>query len=73
MKSKPRITYYYRGQVERIRMGGRGNWYDGYSANGPDGGVLYPWMTKPECQRDARTQGAVATFVDERARKEESP
>ena len=62
------ITYYYRGDVERGRRR-RGvffyAWQRGYSATGPSGGVLCPWMTKQECLADARKQGARARFVEE--------
>lgn len=61
---RKRVVYYYRGQIERVRRGGRYAWYDGYSATGPSGGVLFPWMTKTECRADAKAQNAVAVFVE---------
>lgn len=55
----PEIPYYYRGQIER---GPRYEWRDGYSSNSPEGFVRYPWMTKRECQRDAKARGGKAVF-----------
>lgn len=65
-KPKNQITYFRRGRVER----GQGfpiryRWCEGYSANGQSGAPLFPWMTRRECQRDAKAQGAVAAFVDQ--------
>lgn len=55
------ITYFYRGGVERGT--GKGyQWRNGYSENSADGSVVYPWMTRRECEADARTRGAVAKF-----------
>jgi hypothetical protein len=59
-KREARI-YYYRGDIER---GPRYEWRRGYSANGPSGGVLYPWNTKKECQSEAEAQGVKAVFVE---------
>lgn len=53
------ITYTYRGQIER---GADYHWCDGYSETTAEGHVLYPWMTRQECQRDAKAQGAKAQF-----------
>lgn len=55
------ITYIYRGGVER----GTGSgyvWHDGYSPNSDDGHMTAPWMTKRECQSDAKQRGAIAIF-----------
>lgn len=66
MKPKPKKLYKFRGGIERVK--GRRNrvgtyvWHNGYSEDDGSGGVLYPWMTKAECRRDARTTGHVATF-----------
>lgn len=61
MRQAPEIVIYtYRGRVER---GSRYDWQDGYSATTLDGSVLYPWMTRRECQRDARQQRKRARFV----------
>lgn len=58
---RPVVTYVYRGPVERGT--GRGyKWTAGYSENGLHGGIQYPWMTRRECQRDARSRNAVARF-----------
>lgn len=62
--AKGRIIYTYRGGVER-GIGGRYVWRDGYSATTTDGGVLYPWMTRRECQHDAAALGAKAVFIRE--------
>lgn len=53
------IEYHYRGQIE---VGRNYVWQDGYSANGPSGGVLYPWATKRACRDEARSQGKRAVF-----------
>jgi len=53
------ITYTYRGSVERGRDY---RWQDGYSETSADGGVLYPWMTRRECQQDAKSKGGKALF-----------
>lgn len=57
------IIYTYRGGIER-GIGGRYIWQDGYSATTRDGGVLYPWMNKRNCQKDAKQLGCKAVFVD---------
>lgn len=62
------ITYHYRGPIERLvrdshRRSMRFTIVDGFSADGPTGGVLYPWMTKRECVADAAAQGERARFV----------
>lgn len=62
------ITYFYRGPIERSRR-----WCYGYSANGPGGGTLYPWMTKRECYADARAQGCQAVFVRDLTTAKPSP
>ena len=66
--TRPVATYVFRGSVERVRSRGQGRvgtyvWHDGYSEDAPGGGVSYPWMTKRECQRDARERGCRAVFV----------
>jgi hypothetical protein len=57
---KKTITYYYRGEIE---TGKNYHWVYGYSANGENGGVLYPWWTKKQCQKDAKSKGCKAVFV----------
>lgn len=59
---KPTRTYYYRGQIERGTGRPGYAWRDGYSANSPEGFVLFPWMTKRECQADAKKDGYRAVF-----------
>lgn len=59
---RPEIIYHYRGQIER---GADYHWADGYSRNSVEGGVLYPWMTKRECQTDAKELGGKAVFDEE--------
>lgn len=59
------ITYVHRGPIERLSRRGKRlsyRWTDGYSETGPNG-VSYPWMTRRECQADARTREAKAKFV----------
>lgn len=69
--NKPEVHFHYRGPVERLRFAPQPGktrlrvpdpWRDGYSENGPGGGVLYPWMTYRECQMDAQARGARAVF-----------
>jgi hypothetical protein len=62
-----RIVYTYRGPIER-GVGGSYVWRDGYSATTTDGGVLYPWMQKRDCQRQAKQLGAQAVFDNGRVR-----
>jgi hypothetical protein len=58
--AKKERAYYYRGWIERGR---RYTWKEGYSEVGSDGvGVLYPWLTKHECQRQAKHDGFKAVF-----------
>lgn len=41
--------------------------FEGYSATMSDGGVLYPWMTRRECQHDAKAIGKrAAVFADQK-------
>ena len=56
---KPIITYYYRGSIEQGRDC---KWQDGYSANGENGGILYPWHTRGECMQEAKAKGHRAVF-----------
>lgn len=68
MRNPKRIQYFYRGPIERPAMKhGKPSyaWHAGYSENGESGGALSGWMTKRECQRDARNRGAVAEFPTE--------
>jgi hypothetical protein len=46
--------------VERF-YGRSYRWTMGYSERSP-GGVIFPWMTRRECQEDARRRGAKARF-----------
>jgi hypothetical protein len=62
---KQKIVYNYRGLVERGTGGPGYDWREGYSETAPDGGILYPWMTKRECQADARAKDAQAVFMRE--------
>lgn len=61
------ITYVYRGQVERgcLVNGRHGRpsyrWHDGYSQE-TEQGPLYPWLTRAECLKDAKSQGCKALF-----------
>jgi hypothetical protein len=50
-----------RGGVEQGTGSGYA-WSNGYSDNSADGSPTYPWMTRRECQADARMRGAVAVF-----------
>jgi hypothetical protein len=54
------IVYTYRGGIER----GVGRRYvDGYSPTTTEGHIIYPWMTKAECRKDAKLLGFRALFV----------
>ena len=63
---KPEIVYYYRGLIERVTVRGRGSWIPGYSVNGSNGGITYPWKGKRACQAEARDKGCRAVFVEKR-------
>jgi len=52
-------AYHYRGLIE---LGSRYQWVAGYSADGPRGGVLFPWCTKRECRMEAKRDGFKAVF-----------
>ena len=60
MKRKE-IVYHSRGRVERGTGGPGYVWKNAYSETREDG-VLYPWMTRAECRRDAIAQGGKARF-----------
>jgi len=77
MESNPMktATYYYRGDIERVRprkrKGSKGKigsyaWHPGYSEDGPSGSLLYPWMTRDEARADAESRGLRAVFVTDR-------
>jgi hypothetical protein len=57
-KQKPTINYHYRGLIERSS-----GWCEGYSTTGLNGGIIYPWQTKKECQSEAKDQKKKAVFV----------
>lgn len=60
---KPIIRYHYRGRVERLtQLGRRCRWVEAYSEQGEHGPV-YPWMSRRECQADAKRRGARAAFT----------
>lgn len=56
-----KVIFTYRGRVERPDGKGGYSWCNGYSET-VDGSVLYPWMTRRECQAQARKQGRRAVF-----------
>lgn len=61
MPKRETRNYYYRGQIER----GTGHGYrlvNGFSA-GEGGTIEYPWMTRRECQVQAKSDGYTAVFV----------
>ena len=63
-------NYYYRGMIERGtgRPGYRWvgyRWVRGYSEAAENGQVLYPWMTKVECRREAKRDGVRAVFYED--------
>lgn len=59
-----RIVYHYRGTVERGNGKPGYDQHAGYSENAADGSATFPWMTRRECQADARARGAVADFAN---------
>jgi hypothetical protein len=65
MNERPKVTYHYRGLIEVGSMVNGYRWVEAYSANGENGGPLYPWMTTRECQRDAAARGCQAVFQRE--------
>jgi hypothetical protein len=52
-------VYHYRGLVER---GSRYQWREGYSDDGPTGGITFYWRTKRECRMEAKRDGFKAVF-----------
>lgn len=64
---RPSITYVYRGEIERGTGQPGYAWHPGYSEE-VTGGALFPWLTRAECQREARARGAIARFLDNRRR-----
>lgn len=56
------IAYHYRSLIERGTGAPGYVWKEGYSANGPEGGILYPWNTRAECRAVAKAEGARAVF-----------
>lgn len=70
----PERAYYYRGLIERA-IGheiGRYHWVEAFSANGPNGGRLFPPMPKRDCQADARRDGYRAVFYRNRKQVKEN-
>jgi len=65
MKKKQTINYYYRGLIERPS-----GWYEGYSTISNNGGIIYPWQTKRECQSEAKAQKHKAVFIKEKQSNE---
>jgi hypothetical protein len=63
MTRKKIIEYAYRGQIEVGSPNAGYRWVDGYSETGPDGGVLYPWMSAQDCRRDAAQRGCRASLT----------
>ena len=61
--TRPVVTYYFRGQIERGNGRGGYVWKDGYSENSPDGRVIFGWNTYRECQAAAKAAGCKAKFV----------
>ena len=62
MAEKKYIVYEYRGKIE-IGNGKPGyDWHPGYSETSESGLISYPWMTRRECQQQARSQGCIARF-----------
>lgn len=54
--------YHYRGQIE---TGRHFRWSDGFSAYADEEarrGILFGWMTRRQCQADAKRDGRAAVF-----------
>jgi len=67
-EQQKRIEYTYRGRIE-VGTGEPGyKFRNGFSRTSEDGGILYPWMTYRDCQREARSLGGVAVFRDAEGR-----
>ena len=58
------ITYTFRGRVERGNGQPGYDWRDGYSETTAEGKVSFPWMTRGECQKDAKARGCTAKFAE---------
>lgn len=61
MPKREETVYHYRGLIER---GKDYHWVEGWSATGQSGGILFPWMTKRECQQQAKREGRKAVFAE---------
>ncbi len=61
-------NYYYRGSIERPKNGSY-KWTAGYSRNGPNGGVLYPWLTIKEAIKESKEQNLYPVFVSDEQEK----
>jgi len=53
---KQKLTYTYRGRVKSDD-----GWCDGFSPD-RDGLPTYPWLTRAQCIRDAKSKGGKAQF-----------
>lgn len=58
-----RIIFKYRGLIESPCKGGY-KWKNGYSPDGVNGGIVYPWQGKKECFKQAKIEGKKAIFID---------
>lgn len=57
VRATPTIRYHYRGLVRGTRSG----WIEGFS-EGERATICYPWMTRRQCQADAKARGGQAAF-----------
>jgi len=66
-----KIKYFRRGNIEHAtgNMGRPYRWAVGYSETSPNGGTVFPWMTRRECCADAAMRGGTATFPDDPPRR----
>jgi len=65
MTTAPTRRYFYRGQIEvPCTRRGRPSYRKtaGYSQNGKNGQVTYPWQSRRQCQLEARIDGVRAVF-----------
>lgn len=70
-KATGEIEYFYRGGVE-VGTGNGYRWADGYSPNA-GGNMTAPWMTKRQCQQDAKERGLRAVFIVSHGRLPKDP
>ena len=56
--------YVRRGLIERGNGKPGYDWHEGYSEKDDSGAVVFPWLTRRECQQEARANGLRAVFEE---------